>query len=267
MSVFIGSGLVLSSINPDDPGAANYARIGYQTYGRTGTWAASTEAVDRPALQLKYAQTTKFWQPTASTSWVKLDIGSAETVDYVGLVGMYAGIQIDLEYSFDDVSWTTVDSRIPANNDAIMYLFSEVTARYWRLSFSGGIPSLAVAYVGQALVMQRGVYGGHSPAKLSRSTGYTTNITETGQFAGRSIVKKGYNTSISWDNLTANWYRANFDPFVKSARSYPFFIAWRPSTFPDEIVYAWTNSDIKPTNQGQRDLMDVSVDMECHSYE
>lgn len=267
MSVYIGSGLVLSEISPGGAETANHARIGYQTYGRTGTWSASTEEINRPALQLKYAQTTKFWQPTASTSWVKLDAGSAVTVDYVGLVGLYSGLTLTLEYSNDDASWTAIDTRIVASNKAIMYLFDEIDARYWRMSFSGGIPSLAVMYVGQVLIMERGVYGGFSPPSLSRSTGYTTNITETGQFAGRSIVKRGFQTSVPWDNLTANWYRANFDPFVESARSYPFFIAWRPDQYPEEIVYAWTNNDIKPSNQGQRDLMEVSIDLECHSYE
>lgn len=267
MSVYIGSGLVLTDPAFGDAATANHARIGYRTYSRTGTWSASTEEANFPALQLRYAQTTKFWKPTANTSWIKLDIGSPQEVDYVGLVGKYAGLTLTLEYSFDDVSWTTIDSRIPADNKAIMHLFAEVSARYWRVSFSGGIPALAVMYVGKVLVMQRGVYGGFSPPTLSRVTGYTTNITETGQFAGRSILKRGFETSVPWDNLTADWYRANFDPFVESARSYPFFIAWRPQGYPEEIVYAWTNQDIKPSNQGTRDLMDVSIDLECHSYE
>ncbi len=63
--------------------------------------------------------------------------------------------------------------------------------------------------------------------------------------------------------MTARWYRDWFDPFVEAARRYPFFIAWNPLRFPDEVLYGWCNEDIQPTNQGRRDFMSVGFSVEA----
>ena len=85
---------------------------------------------------------------------------------------------------------------------------------------------------------------------------------EGGQWLGRSIIRKGVTTSYQWRHLKAAWYRQYFDPFVKSARTTPFFIAWRPETYPNEVAYAWAKSDIRPSNMGIRDFMEVTLSVE-----
>jgi hypothetical protein len=109
--------------------------------------------------------------------------------------------------------------------------------------------------------MQRGLYGGHSPINLSRVTVSRSNRSEGGQFLGRYIVRSGFKTSAEWGHLTASWYRENFDPFVESATQYPFFFAWRPETFPDEVAYCWTDGDIQPANMGIKTLMSVGINI------
>jgi len=66
----------------------------------------------------------------------------------------------------------------------------------------------------------------------------------------------------SWRHLPAAWYRQYFDPFVKAARTQPFFIAWRHDTFPEDVSYCWTHDDIKPSNMGIKNFMQVSVEAE-----
>lgn len=269
MSIYISHSLVLSDYfnNGGRQTCENFSIIAYQTWAKDGTWTASSEAADFPALSAKYPTTTQFWKPSSSPSWLKVDLGAARDIDYVGIVGKTAGLTVTVEYSNDDAAWTPVDSVIPADNTAQIYLFEEVSARYWRVSVSGGIPAIATVYVGKAMVMQRGLYDGHSPINLSRQVGYTTNITETGQFAGRSVVKKGLATSASWQHLTGNWYREYFDKFVQEAISRPFFWVWNPTEFPQEVAFCWTNNDISPANASRRDWMDVSFDLEGHSYD
>jgi hypothetical protein len=113
--------------------------------------------------------------------------------------------------------------------------------------------------MGQALTMQRRIYQGHTPLTLSRDTELSNNVSEGGQYLGRSIIRKGASTSAQWTHLNASWYRANFDPFVKSARTNPFFIGWRPLQYPNELGFVWTDSDIAPQNTGPRDFMSVGV--------
>ena len=112
--------------------------------------------------------------------------------------------------------------------------------------------------------MQRAIYGGHSPATLSRVTSVRPSLSETGQWLGATEVRSGYRSSYTWKHLTPSWYREHFDPFVaNNPRANPFFIAWRPDRYPDEVVYAWATNDIQPTNMGTgRGLMEVSMSVE-----
>jgi hypothetical protein len=87
------------------------------------------------------------------------------------------------------------------------------------------------------------------------------NKSERGQWLGRSIIRGGSAGSWSWRHLKADWYRTYFDPFVESARTQPFFIAWRPETYP-VAAYCWTEGDITPSNMGVKDFMQVTLEAE-----
>jgi hypothetical protein len=60
-------------------------------------------------------------------------------------------------------------------------------------------------------------------------------------------------------HIPASFYRSDIDPFVRAARSYPAFIAWRPETFPLEVMYARIPGDIHPQNEGKRDFMSFEL--------
>lgn len=244
----------------------NHARIGYQTLTRGAVVTASSEVAGWPASATANPMTYERWRPTAVPAWVSYDAGAAVEVDYLGIASHNlgsSGATIVLQYSANGSSWSTVETVEVADDRTIMLLFAPVTARYWRLRVLDAVATVGVVYLGRVLEMQRGLYGGHSPGTLSRQTDIMPNRSEGGQFLGRSIIREGYATSYEWDNLTAAWYRKWFDPFVKSARKYPFFIAWYPLKFPDEVLYAWCTDDIRPRNQGQRDLMAVGFAVEA----
>ena len=81
---------------------------------------------------------------------------------------------------------------------------------------------------------------------------------------GSSVVRKGYQNDYAWRHLNPVWYRENFDPFVKAAVTAPFFIAWRPEGYADEVVYGWTQGDITPDNSGPAGFMGVSMSVTGH---
>jgi len=237
----------------------DHARIGYQnlTYGLTPT--ASTSAAGFPAIAATYPTTFEFWKPTALPAAWGIDFGSAKTVDYCGLVGDLNGATVEIQSSSNFSTWTTRGTIGPTTDRINMALFLPVEARYWRLLVTVAIPSIAVVYLGQALAMQRKIYQGHTPLTLSRMTELSNNMSDGGQYLGRSVIRKGAQTSCDWSHLTADWYRANFDPFVKAARTAPFFIGWRPESYPNELGYVWTDNDIAPQNTGPKNYMSVGV--------
>lgn len=154
---------------------------------------------------------------------------------------------------------------LPSHDDdrPIMRLVEETRSNKFRLRFVGqSTPVVGVIYMGKALEMARPIYGGHTPMNLARTTVVRPNVSERGQFLGRSIIRSGNRGSWSWTNLLAPWVRKYLDPFVESARTLPFFILWRPSSFPGESGYLWTLQDLAPSNSGGKDRMAFTLDAE-----
>lgn len=174
---------------------------------------------------------------------------------------------------------TLLTSPLPPDGDdrPIMMLLEEMDqfeafslkALRFRVVFVGNQAlKVGVIYLGRALEMQREMYGGHTPISLNRSTVVRPNISERGQFLGRSIVRSGASGSWSWKNLKADWVRRYLDPFIAAARLRPFFILWRPQTFPSEAGYCWTTGDVAaPSNSGGRDFMTFTLDAQGLGHE
>lgn len=255
-----------------DPDALDYplthARIGYQTITRTGTVSASSSVDGYPSDAPKRPDTYERWKPSLLPATWSVDAGSAVAVDYIGIAAHTlgtSGATVQVQYSDNNTDWTNYGSDfIPADNSPVMVIGNEVIHRYWRLSISGATaPEVGVIYIGKALAMQRAIYGGHSPITLSRVTDIRPKKSEGGQFISKYILRQGVATSAQFQNITPSWYREYFDPFVLSARIYPFFFAWRPEKYPNEVAYAWTSKDITPTNSGTgKGWMNVSFSME-----
>lgn len=266
-----------------------HARIGYENFVTETNVVASGALAGFEESALGNSFTFEIWKPPTLPADVDIDLGEARTIDYLGLaVNGLSNCEIRLSYSADGLTYTEARSAILPENRSTMLLFEPVTARYWRLSVIGwaetatlsadfttqtyllgdytdaGGAYLGVLYLGQALQMQRAMYQGHTATNQAARNEIRPTRSEGGQWLGRSVVRRGYNGDYSWSNLTALWYRDNFQPFVEAAVTGPFFVAWRPETFADEVEFGWTEQDISPNNTGPRDLMSVSFTTTAH---
>lgn len=266
MPVVISPNMILGGA----PGALppfplTHAMIGYKTICTAANVTASSQAAGCPASDAVNIFTNEYWRPNVLPSTWMVDAGTGVDTDYIGIAGHTlgtSGASIDIGYSTDGVAWTSMFSFAPADNSPIMVIYETTTARYWRITVTGvALPRLGVIYIGQMLQMQRPIYGGHGPISLNRDTTIFNQMSQSGQFMARSITRQGNSATYAWKNLTALWYRQYFDPFVKAIRTVPFFIAWRPITFPTEIGFVWTQTDPRPVNMGVSDLMEVSIDV------
>jgi hypothetical protein len=249
-----------------------HARILYASL--PGVAASTGEADGFPATSADNPLTYSGYVPDAlPATWTKTLDGASPwaSVDCVGIAAHTlgtSGVSVTVEYT-DGGSpevWTPIMTHIPADDSPIMLLFDPVSAAAVRLVFESftspeTTPFVGVIYIGEALAMQRALYGGHSPIDLARITVIRPNKSERGQWLGRSIIRSGSAGAWSWRHLKADWYRTYFDPFVESARTQPFFIAWRPETYP-VAAYCWTEGDITPSNMGVKDFMQVTLEAE-----
>ena len=258
------------SIHASPALADDAARIGYRSILIAANLSGTAGATGFPMSAIVNPATYERYTPSALPAEIVCDAGAAVSVDYVGIAAHNLGslgCTVYLESSPDNAAWTTRLTMVPADDTTIVGLITSVSARYWRLRITGTTaPTIGIVYLGQVLAMQRNLYGGHTPLNLARITAVRPVMSETGQWLGATQERKGFATSFAWKNLTAAWYRANFDPFVATnPRARPFFIAWRPKTFPAETGYCWATDDIKPSNTGTKDLMEVGMSVEGFS--
>lgn len=215
---------------------------------------------------IRSALTYERWKPNTAPATLTLVWPGRFAADYVGIAAHTigsSGAEVVIEsQSVPGAPWVEQGRAEPINDRAMMFLFPQVEAYSWRIHLSAAA-EIGVLYIGKSTVMQRCLYGGHTPAVLARDAEVMTNRSIRGQFVGRSIQRFGYKTSYQWNNLDPDWYRANFDPVAAWAQLWPFFIAWHPKRWPTEVVYGWTHDDIHPVNTGVRDFMSVGFNLEA----
>lgn len=244
-----------------------FARILYKQTSATIT-AASTLAGTDPANLDNPLTYSIYSSDDSASAEITMDFGSSVAIDSVCLVGdkPFTNLwTVRIQY-FDGgsfVDWDGVGAIGVTDDNAFMFSGTKKATTQVKIiidTSAGNVEAtLRAIYAGELLIMERSIYGGHSPITLSRETSLRPNVSEGGQWLGRSQIRQAQVTSFDWQNLKAQWYRDNFDPFVESAILNPWFIAWKPDRFPHETAYCWTTSDIVPSNTGTRDLMSVSV--------
>lgn len=257
MAIYISQDLYLSGALDDGYINANNPRIGWRDYLQAGSIAADFEEPDYPATNLQNVSTAEYWRSTDNynTQYLEMQISPAP-VDYFALAGHnLAGAELQLQYRLDpgDAWSAATPPVIPGDNSAIMWLFPAIqTAAYWRLSIQpseGVYPRIAVMYLGPVLTLQRRTYVGHTPVNYGRSTAVQSGMSESGQYLGRVVQREVLETALSQQNVDPEFYREKIEPFVKSAITRPFFMAWRPSKYPLEVGYCWLTRNIVPENQ------------------
>jgi hypothetical protein len=236
-------------------------RIGYHTHTRDDDVivTASTETEAGPKEMPLEPSTHGYWQGSAMPATWTIDLGATRSIDYLGIAEHTIGTEgaaVTVETSMGDTEgsppvqiWTALGGEVSPGDDApLLFLDDARNARFVRITLTGDFaPKLGVVYTGLTLAMQRPPEMGYEPITLSRQTELHGSMSRGGQFLGQAVKKYGVQSPISFTRLEHDWYRENFDPFVKSARQFPYFFAWRPEDYPEEIAFVWTMEDIKPS--------------------
>lgn len=272
MSVVISSSYVLSnSISGGGTITADNPLIGYDNIVNTGSISTTTEDPDFPATNLANPATHLRWlglggSPT-SDEYVTVTNAVVQDIDYIAIARhnlFTAQIAISVEY-FNGSSWVELVAPVILPNDGpALFRFPKLAYAQIRLRLQTGnaLPTIAVVYSGELLVMQRRMYVGHTPINMGRSTMQASLRSISGNFLGRIVLGRKVSTRASFQNLTPAWYRTYLAPFVLAAEEIPFFFAWRPSTYPNEVGYAWLSDDAIPQNQRSNGMMQIEFSLE-----
>jgi len=248
----------------------SHARIAH-----SGNWhtvetiaASSTETgyfADAPDTTLTYER----WKPSSLPATWEATFPASRTIDYCCIAAHTMGTNGNsLSVEYYNGAWVElIPATAIADDSDIFAIFPQQVEGKVRISITGGTaPEIGVVKFGEALQMERPLYGGHSPIIFGRRTVLKTNESETGEYLGVSKMRTTLESSFSWQNLTAAWVRENWGVLQRAIESEPFFIAWRPGAY-SEVAFGRATGPAIPTNIGRRDLMSVELSMKARSYD
>lgn len=278
MSVVISSSYVISRTNSLGGGGvitADNPLIGYDNIVDAGLITTTTEDPDFPATNLANPATHLRWAGLGGSpsvdEYVTVNNIEIHDLDYIAIARhnlFTAQIAISVEYfdaSGSPQDWIELVAPVILPNDGpALFRFPKLGYSQIRLRLQSGsaAPTIAVVYSGALLVMQRRMYVGHTPINMGRSTMQASLRSISGNFLGRIVLGRKVATRASFQNLTPSWYRLYMAPFVLAAEEIPFFFAWRPSTYPNEVGYAWLTDDAIPQNQRSNGMMQIELSLE-----
>jgi len=247
--------------NPIPTSNSRGAILGYENL-----LTASTTSEAEKAL---IPNTWERYRPAAGALTVKFQMSSAADVNFIGIAAHNFKNETLLISTAATIggALTDVESISPSDNKAIMLNFD--TRNIQEVAITGtlaAVSELGVFYAGNSLQMPRNIYGGHAPMALADRTEYQSPQSESGQFLGRTITRKGGATSYAWQFLKPDFVRGDYDLFVESAKTKPFFIKWRPDLFSNETSFGFTDANgVSSSNMGGgSQLMTSSFDMSAH---
>jgi hypothetical protein len=270
VSVVIASSLVLADVaSGGGIITANNPIIGYRNLVSVGALSTNTADPAYPAANMANPATYSRWKGLASAAdeFIRIDLNNAELVDYVGIARhnfFSAQIPVSLEVLGLDDSWSELVAEfIPSSDGPILMRFAPQAVAALRIRLQPGLaaPTAAVLFAGSLLVIQRRLYVGHKPMPFNVTTRTTNGRSESGNFLGRIVMNQTTRTEVNLQNLTPGWYRSVMAPFIAQARELPFFFAWRPGDYPDEVGYGWLTNDPVPENMRSNGMMRVSFQM------
>jgi len=256
------------------PGASDqpttHARIAHANNWLTGTVNASTTDAAYFAEAPDNSMTYEKWKPTALPATWELNFGASKTVDYCCIAAHNMGtngnsLQVQ---RYNAGAWSDMIPTTAITDDMpIMVIFAGTADTRYRIRISGGtLPTIGVIRFGQAMQMPRPIYGGVAPFDLARQTAFKANVSETGEFLGRSKIRSHFNVVFNWQHIAASWVRSNWRSFQLAVEEEPFFITWRPSTF-SEVAYAQALQNPTASNMGVRDLMALGLSARGYGYD
>lgn len=248
--------------------APNNPVIGYDNLLTSSNVTTTTEDASHPAAYLANPSTALYWlgeeTSPSSDEYITIALETEQLVDYVAIARHNFGtaeIEVSVEVlggspeTWDEI----VSGAVPSDDTPLVFRIEPQAIRSVRIRLLPGLeaPRAAVIYTGTLLTLQRRIYVGHTPITLGRKSDVVTGMSESGNFLGRIILNETNETSFSLENLTPDWYRTYFDPFVEAAISKPFFVAWRPDSYPNEVGFVWCTDDIAPDNSAPNGMMSV----------
>lgn len=236
-------------------------------YGNLVTFdnvSATSENASYPVTNLTNPSLNSRWESaSADEQYVTSTFSDTTEIDYVAIAGHdfpTSEAEISIEVEISSV-WTEVfPATTLSDYGPVIFRFDPVECDGVRIKIGATVytPTISVFYAGLILDLERNIYVGHTPINYGLESDLVTGMSENGQFIGRITVGERYQTNVNMNNITPGFYRTYIEPFFVDAVEQPFFFAWRPLKYPNEIAYCWFQANGQMVNELANGMISVS---------
>jgi hypothetical protein len=223
-----------------------------------------------PATNMANPATHLMWKsPTTAPEFqpVSITTGTVEPLDYIAFarhnLGSAAAMVVvgyfDASIAFHPLTPET----ILADDGPVLFRFpAQSLPNISILIFHPTIaPQISVVYAGKLLVLPRKIYQGLAPINYARVAKVTNGRSEAGQFLGRIVMQEFVKNTIPLSLIDPLYFRNHIADFLVFSKANPFFFAWRPQTYPQEIGYCHMTNDPLPLNEAPHGLVAMQMEM------
>lgn len=254
----ISSALVIADVADDLP--LDNPVIGWHDVVTSTGVVADEAAANYPASNLANPATHLEWRgETTDEQYITITTGEVDPIDYIAVAkhNWASGeIPVSVE-AFIDGDWEEIveEVMLPDDGPALFRFVSQSLSQIrFRLQSGSEIPKAAVIKCGKLLVLERGVYVGHTPMPHGIKSSVANGMSETGNFLGRIVLGEWRESVLPLSLLSPDWFRANMKTFLAAAVEDTFFLAWRPQSYPREVGYCWIMENPAPAPVGPSNL-------------
>lgn len=220
---------------------------------------------------LTWLSSQQWWAANSATQYFQLDLGAAQGVDCFGIykhnLGDIGGSLL-VQYSTSSLggSFTTLFSITPgaANSGGNRTLFrinsNQVSARYWQFVFSGhnAAPKAGVLFLGASTQLPAPDHP-FLPPMLNRDSEVLNNVSASGEFIGRRILRHGFKTGFKLGKVQETWARQYWDPVQRAMEIAPFFWAFDANRYPDDAYFCFIDKVLKDVKTSKPIHVDIEA--------
>jgi hypothetical protein len=253
--IVIARALVLAE---GDESSADNGVILWENLVTASNIEATSEDSLHPASNLANPATHLFWRGGVNTGdeYLTVTFASPQEIDGIGFARHNLGsanipfvVEGCADLSESPQVWEElIEERILAHDAPFLGRFELQTLAAIRVRMQEGdeVPEMGVLYVGPMLVLERSIKidAPHTPFPMGIVSKEVNGKSESGNFLGRIEINRFNESAAGFDWFTPDWYRTNFQPFIVARP--PFFYAWNPTEYPNEVGYAWLTTNPMP---------------------
>lgn len=223
----------------------------YDNLMARGTLLSATAADGYDVENCVSGTTWDFYKPAAlGLAAVRVEMASSEEADcaLIDAHDMFTnGSYFRIECSDDGSVWTDLTGWIyPEDNGACMAIWPASSHLFWRVLFNNPTAQsrVGVIVLGLKLSFPNGIDSAYRSIPHSRTYTLLGGDSDSGQFTGQNVIRKGATVSPTFPLLDASWVDSDMKAFeAHYNEGLTFAWAAMPSMYPDDMGYCKRPAD------------------------